>query len=801
MLPSVAETRSALERDPSRPEAWMDFLEALVADGQGGSALELLRHLRDRGLQGSRIDALSARVTNMSSGGTPFALALECQMAGRLEEAAGHYRRGLAAEPARAEAQYGLGLCLAGMGQDREAEVALQQAVSLNPNIEEAWLELGLCLRRLGGKGAGDCWQRALVINPRSTVAMNNLGNLLLGQNNVAAAADLFQRALSVNPDMVEAHDNLGVTLRLSGRLDEAIACHRRALEIAADYCNARVNLCEALLNQGELEEGDNLLRELLRGDPSPDARYIFVHRAMMKHPVADEPVFHDAMVRALTEPWYRPRDLVASASTLAIKLPGVTEMMMRASFAWPRRIRASELFGAAGGRSPGLASLSDPLVLAMLTSTPICDIRLERLLTTLRTVMLDQVRTEEAVGEDLDVICALAQQCFINEYIFEVTADEVSALDELRDRLSQSQAEGDRAEMTLLAIIACYAPLNHLAERLVPAERWAGTPLEAVIRQQVVEPLAEARIRDTIPRLTQVRDSMSLAVGRQYEENPYPRWVRTAPPVLSLGFDTYVANTLPMARFRPIAGPEGVNVLVAGCGTGQHPIDHALVYGNARILALDISMSSLSYAQRKTAEMGLVDTITYAQADILEIGKLEKCFDVVEASGVLHHLADPMAGWRGLAGLVRPGGMMSIGLYSATGRTALTAAREVIKNRGYTPTIADIRRFRSDMEVLCAPDVVEAVAAYGDFYATSACRDLLFHVQEHVTTIPEIRSRITELGMTFLGFAVPNSVLADYRRRFPDDHTASDLGAWEIYEREHPDTFGSMYQFWLQRD
>jgi 2-polyprenyl-3-methyl-5-hydroxy-6-metoxy-1,4-benzoquinol methylase len=54
---------------------------------------------------------------------------------------------------------------------------------------------------------------------------------------------------------------------------------------------------------------------------------------------------------------------------------------------------------------------------------------------------------------------------------------------------------------------------------------------------------------------------------------------------------------------------------------------------------------------------------IEYGQADILKLGSLGRSFDLIESSGVLHHLADPLAGWRVLLSLLRPGGFMMIGL------------------------------------------------------------------------------------------------------------------------------------------
>jgi len=53
----------------------------------------------------------------------------------------------------------------------------------------------------------------------------------------------------------------------------------------------------------------------------------------------------------------------------------------------------------------------------------------------------------------------------------------------------------------------------------------------------------------------------------------------------------------------------------------------------------------------RKTKELKL-SNIEYAQADIMELGSFERRFDLIECSGVLHHLGDPLAGWRILVDL-----------------------------------------------------------------------------------------------------------------------------------------------------
>jgi len=53
---------------------------------------------------------------------------------------------------------------------------------------------------------------------------------------------------------------------------------------------------------------------------------------------------------------------------------------------------------------------------------------------------------------------------------------------------------------------------------------------------------------------------------------------------------------------------------------------------------------------------------------------------------------------------------------------------------------------------------------------------------------------------LRFLGFELDDAVLAQYRRRFPQDRAATDLACWETFEADHPGLFGGMYIFWVQK-
>jgi 2-polyprenyl-3-methyl-5-hydroxy-6-metoxy-1,4-benzoquinol methylase len=284
------------------------------------------------------------------------------------------------------------------------------------------------------------------------------------------------------------------------------------------------------------------------------------------------------------------------------------------------------------------------------------------------------------------------------------------------------------------------------------------------------------------------------MKVRQQYEENPYPRWIVSGSRPKPLTVEEYFHRKFPTASVRPFTDGAGLDVLIAGCGTGQHPIGLAQTFRGARVLAIDLSLASLSYALRKTREIGLRN-IEYAQADLLQLGSLGRTFDAIDASGVLHHLADPMAGWRVLLPLLRPNGMMRIGLYSELGRRDVVAAQRFVAEHLYRPTPDDIRRCRH--ELMATP--LRTVAKFHDFFSTSECRDLLFHVQEHRHTIPQIEAFLREQSLKFIGFE-NDSVQHAYRKRYPDDRAMTDLAAWHALESEQPDRFAAMYQFWIQK-
>ena len=85
------------------------------------------------------------------------------------------------------------------------------------------------------------------------------------------------------------------------------------------------------------------------------------------------------------------------------------------------------------------------------------------------------------------------------------------------------------------------------------------------------------------------------------------------------------------------------------------------------------------------------------------------------------------------------------------------------------------------------------------DYYTTSSFRDLLMHYQELDFTIPEIQEMIED-KYKFIGFTFSNQKFENYIKKFPNDKFLNNLNNWNTYEKENPDFFAGMYQFWLQK-
>jgi tetratricopeptide (TPR) repeat protein len=721
------------------------------------------------------------------------------QQMGKLAEAASCYERAIALRPDQAETHCNLGNVRAQQRRHEPAIAAFERALALRPMLAEAQNGRAVSLLALGRAGdAAAALEQALAINPQLAEAHVNLGNICKQRGEVDAAASRYERALALRPDLVETHNNLGLLRLAQGRLDAARTHFRRAIALRPDFIDAYDNLARIHLSERQPGPALDVLRQALAIREHADTRTLLV-QGLRDLDTLPEGAEVEALVgRALAELWVRPNDLANVAAALIKRDPAIAGLAQRANAAWPARLRAAELFGA--GSIAAIAA--NRLLRLALPLAPLADIVLERLLTAVRHALLEIASTssaEASAPEALELAGLLARQCFINDYAFDDVAAEHAQAAALRDRLGAALVRGAPVPPLWIAVLAAYQPLAALPgiDALLGGS-WPK-PVDELLTQQVREPRDEQSLAVAIPQLTPIDDDVSRKVREQYEENPYPRWVKLPADAGRVELEAHLREKFPLVRWRSFGGSDDLRVLIAGCGTGRHPIDFARRFACVRVLAVDLSRASLAYAARKTNELA-ISNIDYAQADLLRIDALPDGFDVIHAVGVLHHLSDPWAGWRALLSRLKPDGVMLVGLYSERARADVSIVRDFLRARGDRATAEDIRRCRQELLGFPERSPQHNVTLSPDFHAIGDCRDLLFHAHEQQVTLPQIARFLGDNRLNLLGFDLAANVRRQYALACPNDAAMIDLGRWHQFEAEHPLTFVNMYQFWVQK-
>ncbi len=695
--------------------------------------------------------------------------AIRYENTGNFKGAESAYQAILAQDSRQVDAHLGLGRVYTQRQLLPEAIQAFKAALKIDPSNYFARANLGAALRLTGDlPGAIDALRQAKGLAPAGAGVHILLGLALKDQGDLAAAETVLREAVSLTPLSDKAWNSLGIVLGLAGRHQEAETCFLKATQIAPSHRGHWANLASACEEQGKIVGAVAAYRRALALGSDDGILWTAYARLLRKENIGgDERQLTQELLTCFSRGDLDHQHLFQNALDL-----------VRPQALWPLPTLQDPK-----GMTKVKAYLDTPLAKGILHRCLNTDSLFEKVLTNLRREFLENA---SLVGEMKELIEALAVQCWNNEYIFAESKDETGKIAEL-----VSQAEKDSTS-TLAAILACYRPLNSLPFSV----QAAASP--ALRQQQVEEPAQEKSLADRLMSLTEISIGVSAAVRDQYEVNPYPRWqaIDQAPRDR---FQNRMLKLLPMLTAADLPTRTPPRILIAGCGTGRHAAETAIHFGDADILAMDLSRASLGYAARKAGELRL-SSIKFAQGDILKLTGYSERFDVIESTGVLHHLENPLDGWKVLRSLLKPRGLMRIALYSRTARRPLSAAKVIMSQNNLAADAAGIRALRQHILNLPDADPLKRITGGDDFYSLSGCRDLLCHVQEHQVDLGEIATMLKQLDLVFRGFEFPTKApLAAYHQAFPQDKYGLGLTTWARYEASHPTVFAGMYQFWCQ--
>ncbi|MGB8518916.1 MAG: methyltransferase, partial [Candidatus Tumulicola sp.] len=241
---------------------------------------------------------------------------------------------------------------------------------------------------------------------------------------------------------------------------------------------------------------------------------------------------------------------------------------------------------------------------------------------------------------------------------------------------------------------------------------------------------------------------AIAARVGEFYENHPYP------PPLDDVAayrrsWDERRRGAESALIFPSQAYRDDRSILVAGCGTMQ-AVHHALRWPRARVVGIDVSATSIELAAALKRKHRL-DNLELRRLAVESVNELGERFDFAVCTGVLHHLADPVAGLRAIRAAVRSGGALNVMVYAPYGRAGVYMLQEYCRRLGIGWSSAEIRDLAATLEALPADHpLVPLLRASPDFLNPDALADALLHPRDRAYDVAQFFELLDRGGFTF---------------------------------------------------
>ena len=385
--------------------------------------------------------------------------------------------------------------------------------------------------------------------------------------------------------------------------------------------------------------------------------------------------------------------------------------------------------------------------------------------------------------------LIVFAEQKFFCEFIYHETDEEKELIKKLENKIKKKD---DFCELSIL-LISLYKPLNkcnYLREKLVSYIS-KSNEFNEFLKYVFHDPNKDKEVGMSLKSMSNFSNKTSRLMKSQYEQNPFPRWRYTLRPMKGNDINE-LTKKFSQTFFKE---PE---ILIAGCGTGQQAITYSS-YKDSKIYAVDLSRESLAYAIRKAKEKN-IKNINFYHLDLLDLELLNKKFDIIISTGCLHHMEKPEDGLESLVNVLKPQGLIYLGLYSKRARSEIEWTRKYIQKKKIDVTEDNMRAFRT--KILNSKNKkLQFIKGLFDFFSLSNFRDLLFNYTEHTYDFIKIKELLESKKLNFIAFNEMNPNTAKlFKTHFPNVNDKSLLESWDKFEKIYPKTFIGMYKFWIKK-
>ena len=282
------------------------------------------------------------------------------------------------------------------------------------------------------------------------------------------------------------------------------------------------------------------------------------------------------------------------------------------------------------------------------------------------------------------------------------------------------------------------------------------------------------------------LNNPLSDVVSQQYERWVYPDPILDLPAWTAENwqwFDPSHAHRV-MWPDRPYRAD--MDILVAGCGTNQAAVI-AFTNPDASVVAVDVSQSSLDHHEFLKEKYGLAN-LELHRLPIEQSDSLQRDFDLIISTGVLHHLADPGAGMSSLARCLRQDGVLALMLYARYGRIGVEMLQSVFRDMGLSQDEPSLEIVKSALQLAPADHPISSYLPLApDVNVDGGLVDTFLHGRDKSFTVGESIALVESSGLVFQDWFLKTSYYPPMSPETPFTAAVSKLPVeqqWSVMER-----------------
>jgi SAM-dependent methyltransferase len=233
------------------------------------------------------------------------------------------------------------------------------------------------------------------------------------------------------------------------------------------------------------------------------------------------------------------------------------------------------------------------------------------------------------------------------------------------------------------------------------------------------------------------------------YTNHPYPPPVENLDRARDMWQDENVHRAEYHLLWPHMEYRADLDILVAGCGTWQ-AAKFAICHPAARVVGIDVSPTSLEHTDSLKQKYNLTNLET-RQLSIENAASLDRRFDLIVCTGVLHHLVDPDAGLRALGSVLKDEGAMYLMVYAPYGRSGVYMLQEYCRRLGIETSKQEISDLIAVLKLL--PQHHPLLSTQGgsrEFLNGDALADALLNPRDRSYSVPQLFDFIERNDLSF---------------------------------------------------